>query len=98
MVSNARFQAGLAAITQVELQNLEWVSHSALQSFLLWPKSYFSTILPYRQAHFLSFVVSDRYVRLDYAHLKILCIIIYEMMSVLAGNLTAIVMPKKERT
>lgn len=48
--------------------------------------------------HFLSFVVNDRYVPLDYAHLTILCIIIYEMMAVLAGNLTAIVMPKNKET
>lgn len=33
MVSLARFQAELAAIIQVELQNLEWVSNSPLQSF-----------------------------------------------------------------
>lgn len=62
----------------------------------LCPKSCFSTILAYSQAHFLSFILKDRHLPLDYGHLRSLFILICEMVGVLAGNMNAIVMPKKK--
>lgn len=45
---------------------------------------------------FLSSVVNDVYVPLVYACLAVLCIIIYETVGVLAGNLTAITMSERK--
>ena len=59
-------------------------------------KSCLPTIPAYSQAHFLSSVVNDMYIPLVYACLEVLCIIIYEMVGVLAGNLTVFVMPKRK--
>lgn len=56
-------------------------------------KSCSPTIPAYSQAHFLSPVVNDMYVPPVYACLAVLCIIIYEAVGVLTGNLTAIIMP-----
>lgn len=57
-------------------------------------KSCSPTIPAYSQAHFLSPVVNDTYVPPVYACLAVLCIIIYDAVGVLTGNLTAIIMPK----
>lgn len=96
MVNFARFPAGLAATPRTELQNLERASQSALQSFPSAPNPAFLLYLCTARHSFFHFFLKDRYVPLDYGRLRSLFILMYEMMGVLAGNMTAIVMPKKK--
>lgn len=60
-------------------------------------KSCLSSTPAYSQVHFLSSVVNDVHVPLVYACLAAPCIIVYEMVGVLDGNATAIIIAEKGR-